>query len=65
MPGTYTVRLIADGHTHTAQFKVTMDPRVKTLPADLQAQFDLSKSMYDNLLKMTSTLTRSPCSANK
>jgi hypothetical protein len=33
-----------------------MDPRVKTSPADLQAQFDLSKSMYDNLLKMTSTL---------
>jgi hypothetical protein len=56
MPGTYTVRLTGDGHTQTAQFKVTMDPRVKTSLADLQAQFDLSRTMYDNLLKMTSAL---------
>jgi len=56
MPGTYTVRVTGDGHTQTAQFKVVMDPRVKTSLADLQAQFDVSKAMYDNLLKMTSTL---------
>jgi len=56
MPGIYTVRLTGDGHTQTAQFKVVMDPRVKTSLADLQAQFDVSKAMYDNLLKMTSTL---------
>src|SRR6185437_10832153 len=56
MPGTYTVRISGEGKTQTAQFKVVMDPRVKTSPADLQAQFDFSKTMYDNLLKMTSTL---------
>jgi hypothetical protein len=56
MPGAYTVRLTGDGHTQTAQFKVAMDPRVKTSFTDLQAQFDVSKSMYDDLLKMTSTL---------
>jgi photosystem II stability/assembly factor-like uncharacterized protein len=56
MPGAYTVRLTGDGRTQTAQFKVVMDPRVKTSPADLQAQFDVSKSMYDDLLKMTSAL---------
>jgi hypothetical protein len=56
MPGTYTVRITGGGQTQTAQFKVVMDPRVKTPLADLQAQFDVSKAMYDNLLKMTSTL---------
>jgi hypothetical protein len=56
MPGTYTVRISGGGQTQTAQFKVVMDPRVKTPLADLQAQFDVSKAMYDNLLKMTSTL---------
>ena len=56
MPGTYTVRLSGDGHAETAQFKVTMDPRVKTSLADLQEQFDISKSMYDDLLRMTSAL---------
>jgi hypothetical protein len=56
MPGTYTVRISGDGHTQTAQFKVVMDPRVKTSSADLQTQFDLSKSMYDDLLKMSSAL---------
>lgn len=56
MPGTYTVRLTANGRADTAQFDVVMDPRVKTARADLQAQFDLSKAMYDNLLKATSAL---------
>jgi photosystem II stability/assembly factor-like uncharacterized protein len=56
MPGVYTVKLMAGGHTETAQFTVLMDPRVKTPVQELQAQFDVSKSMYDDLLKATTAL---------
>ena len=56
MPGTYTVRLSGGCHTETAQFTVVMDPRVKTPAADLQAQFDQAKAMYDGLLKGTAAL---------
>jgi photosystem II stability/assembly factor-like uncharacterized protein len=41
MPGQYTVRLTANGHTHAASVTVKMDPRVKTSPSGLQKQFDL------------------------
>ncbi len=56
MPGTYTVKLTGGGQTQTAQLTVKMDPRVKTSQADLQAQFDVSKAMYDDLLKASSAL---------
>jgi hypothetical protein len=35
---------------------VKMDPRVKASTADLQTQFNVSKSMYDSLLKATEAL---------
>jgi hypothetical protein len=56
MPGEYIVRLTAGGKTLSAPFKVVMDPRVKTSMADLQAQFDISKQMYDDAMKATSAL---------
>jgi photosystem II stability/assembly factor-like uncharacterized protein len=56
MPGTYTVRLTAGGKTLSQTFNVVMDPRVKTSMADLQAQFDLSKAMYDDALRSTTAL---------
>ena len=56
MPGTYTVRLIANGHAETAPLTVVIDPRVKTTMAELQQQFDVSKGMYDDLLRATSAL---------
>jgi hypothetical protein len=56
MPGNYTVRLIADGHTESAPLTIVMDPRVKTTIAELQQQFDVSKSMYDDLLRATNVL---------
>jgi hypothetical protein len=56
MPGTYTVRLIADGKTLSESFKVTMDPRVKTSMADLESQFSISKSIYDDTLRATTAL---------
>jgi photosystem II stability/assembly factor-like uncharacterized protein len=55
-PGTYTVRLTAGSETLTAPLTVVMDPRVKTPKADLDAQFALSKTMYDDMMKATKAL---------
>jgi len=41
LPGKYEVRVTADGKTQTAPFEVALDPRVKTLLADLQKQNEL------------------------
>ena len=46
LPGTYTVRLTANGKTVTQPLVVQMDPRVKTSAADLAKQFDLSMQVY-------------------
>jgi len=56
LPGAYTVRLIADGKTLSEPFTVVMDPRVKTPMAELEAQFSLSKAMYDDALRSTTAL---------
>ncbi len=56
MPGAYTVKLTGGGQTQTSQLMVVMDPRVKTPLAELQAQFDISKAMYESLLKATAAL---------
>ena len=47
MPGTYTARLTVDGKVHEESFQVKMDPRVKTATKDLQAQHDISLSLYE------------------
>jgi len=41
LPGSYQVRLTVDGKTYTQPFKLTMDPRVKATPQDLEKQFSL------------------------
>ena len=56
MPGTYTVRVSANGKAQSEPLMVRMDPRVKTSQADLQAQFDAAKGMYDDMLKATAVL---------
>jgi hypothetical protein len=56
MPGTYTVRLIAGGKTLSAPLNVAMDPRVKAPRADLELQFTLAKSIYDELIHATDAL---------
>ncbi len=56
LPGSYTVRLIAGGKTLSAPLTVTMDPRVKTPAADLEAQFTLAKEVYDGLMQSTAAL---------
>jgi hypothetical protein len=56
MPGNYTVRLVADGETLAQPLKVVMDPRVKTPLPDLEQQFTLSKSIYDDLKRTTEVI---------
>jgi hypothetical protein len=56
MPGTYTVRLTAGGKTLSEPIEIDMDPRVKTTNADLEKQFTLAKSIYDDLLHATAAL---------
>ncbi len=56
MPGSYTVRLTANGQTLTQPMKVAMDPRVKTPPADLEAQFRASKQLYDAVAESTAAI---------
>ncbi len=43
LPGTYTARLTVDGTSQSQTFTVSMDPRVKTPPAGLKAQFDAAR----------------------
>jgi hypothetical protein len=56
MPGGYTVRLIANGNTISQPLKIAMDPRVKTSTVDLEQQFTLAKSIYDDLMRATAAL---------
>jgi photosystem II stability/assembly factor-like uncharacterized protein len=56
LPGTYTVRLSAGGHTYTARLMVKMDPRVKASMAELQRMFDLQ-------VRLASLLSRSSAAA--
>ncbi len=57
-PGAYTVRLTAAGRTLERALTVRMDPRVKTAPADLQQQFDLSMSLYDAINRAHDSVER-------
>jgi photosystem II stability/assembly factor-like uncharacterized protein len=56
LPGAYTVRLSGAGKVLSQPFQVVMDPRVKTPMAELTAQFNLSKSIYDDAMKATAAL---------
>jgi photosystem II stability/assembly factor-like uncharacterized protein len=50
IPGTYQVRLTADGVTQTQDFEIKLDPRLETVTlADLQARFDLALQIRDRV----------------
>ena len=49
LPGAYQVRLTVDGKAYTQPFKLTMDPRVKTTPQDLEKQFSLEMKLVQAL----------------
>jgi len=49
LPGTYTVKLTANGETQRQTFTVKADPRWKASLADLQAQFDFLIQVRDRV----------------
>ncbi len=53
MPGEYTIKMVAGGKTFTTTMNVVLDPRVKTPQADLEKQFAISKTMYDQMMRAT------------
>ena len=57
LAGAYTVRLTVDGGSFTQPLAVGMDPRVKTPPAGLRRQFDLSFRIAQALQQDYDTLT--------
>jgi photosystem II stability/assembly factor-like uncharacterized protein len=56
MPGAYTVRLIAGGVSQSQPLTIVMDPRVKTSRADLEQQFTVSHTLYEQMLQATKAL---------
>ena len=44
-PGQYSVRLTVNGRASTQPLELKMDPRVKTLPADLVKQFEMARQI--------------------
>ncbi len=49
VPGTYQVRITANGKPATAKFEVKMDPRVTVSPADIQKQYDFVSGVQQQL----------------
>ncbi len=56
LPGTYTVKLIVDGHTYTQSLLVKMDPRVKALPPELALQTAAELRIADAMKRSTETV---------
>ena len=56
LPGTYTVKLTANGKTYSQPLTVKMDPRVKAPMVDLQKQHALSLTCYEGRVKIKKTL---------
>jgi len=55
-PGTYQVRLLADGKTTTVPLELKMDPRVSVSLADAQKEFDLELKMRELLSELHDTV---------
>ncbi|GAC1585098.1 MAG: hypothetical protein NVS3B19_02130 [Ginsengibacter sp.] len=56
LPGNYNVTLISDGNKTTKTISIKMDPRVKTTSADINKQFTVSISAYENIIKIDSVI---------
>jgi len=56
LPGKYTVRLTANGQTHTASLVVKMDPRVKTSELGLQKKFELEMQLASAITQSSQAL---------
>ncbi len=49
VPGTYQVKLTANGKTQTQKFEVRQDPRIQTTPEQYLAQLELELQLRDKL----------------
>jgi hypothetical protein len=58
LPGTYTVRLTADGAVQTQSFAITKHPLRPTSDADLQYQWDLASRIRDKVNEANSAVIR-------
>lgn len=58
LPGTYTIRLIGDGKTQSAQMTVKMDPRVKTPAIGLRAQFNLARQLAADVSRSSQAVSQ-------
>jgi photosystem II stability/assembly factor-like uncharacterized protein len=58
VPGTYTVRLTANGQTQTQTFEVKRDPRETTTPADFAKQLDLLLKIRDKVTETHNAITQ-------
>jgi predicted methyltransferase len=59
LPGRYTVKLTAGGHTFTQHFMVHMDPRVNISNQALRAQFNLATRIV-SLMNRSYTRAKNP-----
>jgi photosystem II stability/assembly factor-like uncharacterized protein len=53
LPGEYTARLTANGHTYSAPLTIKMDPRVKIPSGSLEQQFSLEMRLASALTQST------------
>ncbi|MEO7189682.1 MAG: hypothetical protein ABI051_01350 [Vicinamibacterales bacterium] len=58
LPGTYQVRLTSGGRVLRQAVSIRMDPRVRLVPADLTAQYELARSIADTATEALSVLSR-------
>jgi hypothetical protein len=49
LPGTYSVKLTVGGQTYAQSLNIKMDPRVKTSPDDLRAQFEMEMKIVEEM----------------
>ena len=55
-PGTYQVKLTAEGKTYTQNFEIKADPRLSTTPADYAKQLELGLKIRDKLSETHNTI---------
>jgi len=58
VPGTYRIRLEADGYTEEAAFEIRLDPRVRATPEDMEAQFQLLLAIRDKISAVHTAVLR-------
>jgi photosystem II stability/assembly factor-like uncharacterized protein len=58
LPGAYQVKLTVGDQSMTAPFDVKQEPRTSVSAAELKAQFDFVKGVYDKLSQVNESITR-------